>query len=459
LLRILLVEDDPDVRSALAAALEGAGHLVSTAGDGALAVERLGVTAFDLVISDMRLPRLDGLAVFRRARETAPRTDVILMTSFANVPDAVDALKAGAHDYLVKPFDLDELVIRVRILSEKRALAWELEGARARLAAIDTGDAAIVGETPPMARLLDRLATVAASDAPVLVTGESGTGKELIARRLHARSGRPTGPFVAVNCAAFPETLLEAELFGYEKGAFTGAARRREGRFKAADGGTLFLDEIGEMPMSAQAKLLRVLQDRRIEPLGTNESVAVDVRIVSATNRDLKKSIAEGRFREDLYYRVNVIGLHIPPLRERPGDLRLLVAHFLKRFTPPGAEVPDISLRAWQALAAYPFPGNVRELSHAMNHAAILSRGATIELEHLPEDVAALASETSPEARAVTLLAVAMKQFERRQLLQALAVAEGKRSRAAELLGISRKNLWEKLRAHDISGSDFDDGA
>jgi DNA-binding NtrC family response regulator len=455
LLRILLVEDDDDVRAALRDALRGAGHEVLGLADGREAVERLEVTAFDVVVSDLRLPRVSGLDVFRRARMTSPRTDVILITSFANVPEAVDALKAGAHDYLVKPFDPDVLVIRLASLAEKRSLAEELESARARLAS--GADDVIVGESPQIVRLLDRLGTVAASEASVLVTGESGTGKELVARRLHQRSGRALGPFVAVNCAAFPDTLLEAELFGYERGAFTGAAKRRDGRFKAAHGGTIFLDEIGDMPMPAQAKLLRVLQDRRIEPLGTNESVPVDVRIVSATNRDLKKAIAEGRFREDLYYRVNAIGLHIPPLRDRPGDLTLLLRHFLARFSPPGAASPEISVRAWQALSVYPFPGNVRELSHAAHHALILSRGQTINLQHLPDDIVELATSAAAANLEVTPLAAAVKRFERAHLLKALAVAGGKRARAAELLGISRKNLWEKLRAHDLSGSDVDD--
>jgi len=300
------------------------------------------------------------------------------------------------------------------------------------------------------------IATVAPSDAPVLVVGETGTGKELVARRLHARSQRASGPFVAVNCAAFPETLLEAELFGYERGAFTGAVKRREGRFKGADRGTLFLDEVAEMPLPAQAKLLRVVQDGVIEPLGTNTGIRVDVRLVSATNRNLKKAIAEGRFREDLYYRLHGVGLHLPALRERPGDLPLLVAHFLARSTPTGRPPPEIALQAWQALSTYPFPGNVRELAHAVQHAAILSRGGAILLEHLPDDIVKVAT-TGHVPRTVAPLAAVLKQAEREHLLKALAIADGKRVRAAELLGISRKNLWEKLRAHGIADSDLDE--
>jgi len=388
-LRILLVEDDPDIRHAVLDALGEAGHEVVPLADGAAALERISAELFDVVVTDVRLPKVDGLAVFRHARHVSPRTEVILMTSYGAVEDAVAALKQGAHDYLTKPFDVEELVIRIRGIAAKRALERELDEARAQLAG--AADGAIVGASPALRRLLDRLTTVADSDAPVLITGETGTGKELVARRIHARSPRASGPFVAVNCAAFPETLLEAELFGHERGAFTGAVKKREGRFKAADGGTLLLDEIAEMPLQAQAKLLRVLQDGVIEPLGTNASVHVDVRIVSATHRDLRRRVAEGAFREDLFYRLNVVGLHIPPLRERPGDLPLLANHFLRAYLPPGADLPQISVRAWQALSTYPFLGNVREFAHAIQHAVVLARGGAIDVEHLPDDIARVA--------------------------------------------------------------------
>ncbi len=379
------------------------------------------------------------------------------MTSFATVGDAVAALKEGAYDYLTKPFDLDELIVKVGAIAKKRALVRELEAARARLAGAH--DVPIVGQSPVMARLLERIDTVAPSDASVLLSGESGTGKELVARRVHARSPRAGAPFVAINCGAFPETLIEAELFGHERGAFTGAVKKRVGRFKAAHGGTLFLDEIGETPLPTQAKLLRAVQSGVIEPLGTNESEKVDVRVVAATNRDLRRAIAEGRFREDLYYRLHVVGVHLPPLRERQGDLSLLLHHFLTRFVPAGARPPDVSVAAWQALSAYPFPGNVRELEHAIKHAVVLSRGGVIEREHLPDDIVQVASVTARDGRTIGPLAAVLKQAEREHLLKALAIADGKRTRAAELLGISRKNLWEKLRAHGISDSDFDDAS
>ncbi len=459
MLRVLVVEDDPDIRSAVSDGLRDAGHDVVAVADGQLGLEQVLSTTFDVVVTDVRIPRLDGVALFHKTRDVAPATAVILMTSFATATEAVAALKQGAHDYLTKPFDVEELVIRVRAIAEQKALRDALADARAQLAG--AAGPAIVGASPAITRLLELLSTVAESDAPVLITGESGTGKELVARRLHALSGRSAKPFVAVNCAAFPETLLEAELFGHERGAFTGAAKKREGRFRAAHGGTLLLDEVAEIPLPAQAKLLRVLQEGTFEPLGSDVAVRVDVRVVSATHRDLKERIAQGSFREDLYYRLDGINLHVPPLRDRGSDLPLLVNHLLTLFSRPPApdgRVQELTLDAWRALSVYPFPGNVRELGHAIQHAVVLSRGGTIELEHLPPDIRTVASAAAaPGSGQVRPLAAVVKQMEREHILHALAVAQGKRTRAAELLGISRKNLWEKLHSHGISDSDIDE--
>ena len=307
-----------------------------------------------------------------------------------------------------------------------------------------------------MARLLGRIDTMATSDAPVLITGETGTGKELVARTLHRLSNRRDRPFMAVNCSAFPESLLEAELFGHERGAFTGAVRKRDGRFKAADGGTLLLDEIAEVPLAAQAKLLRVLEEGAIEPLGTNTSVPVDVRVISATHRNLAELIGQGRFREDLYYRINVLDVAIPALRDRQGDLALLCQHFLASFSAVVTDPPSISPRAWAALSRHPFPGNVRELAHAIEHAVVLARGAReIDLEHLPATLVGALPEAGDDA-GPRPLAVAIKEFERQYLLRTLHLAQGSRKHAAELLGISRKNLWQKLRAHGIAAADID---
>jgi DNA-binding NtrC family response regulator len=455
-LRVLVADDDADVRAAVVDALQAAGHDVTAASDGAEALERLQGTSFDVLVADVRMPKLDGLSLFRRTRPLPSRPDVVLMTSFGSVDDAVRALKEGARDYLTKPFDPDELMVRVGGIAERRALEGQLASARLQLAA--ASDTTLVGESPSMRRMLDRVDTVASSDVPVLLTGETGTGKELVARRIHAHSPRAAGPFVAVNCAAFPETLLEAELFGHARGAFTGAARAREGRFAAADRGTLLLDEVAEMPLAAQAKLLRVLQDARVEPLGTNASVQVDVRVLSATHRDLRRRIAEGLFREDLYYRLRGVEVHLPPLRDRPGDLPLLVEYFLRKHAAHGSTPPEVTVAAWRALTAHPFLGNVRELGHAMQHAVVLARGGPIDVDQLPDDLAHVARE-GDDAGGLKPLAQVLKRAEREHLLRALSVAGGKRMRAAELLGISRKNLWEKLRAHGLSDSDVDDDA
>src|SRR5262249_5216138 len=333
-----------------------AGHRVSLASNGAEGLALISSNVFDVMICDIRLPKVDGLTLFRRVRQESPGTDVILITAHAAVADAVAALKEGAYDYITKPFDIDEIILQMERIGAQRALKRELEPARAERSqrkAGPNGARAIVRRSPPSLRLADRVATTAQSAAPVVITGESGPGQELIARTLHGRSARSAKPFIAVNCAAFPETLLEAELFGHERGAFTGAVKRRDGRFKAADGGTLLLDEVAEVPLPAQAKLLRVLQEGTVEPLGTNEGTRVDVRIISATHRNLKEGVAEGLFREDLYYRLNALNIDTPPLRERKGDLPLLVQFFLKKLGKQGVAAPRLSQAAWAALAQF----------------------------------------------------------------------------------------------------------
>ncbi len=460
-LRILVVEDDRDVREAVVTSLRDEGDDVVACAEATAAIEELQRRAFDLVISDVRLPgRLSGMDVLHAARSSVGGSapEVVLMTSFADVRQVVAALQAGARDYLTKPFEIDELLVRVGHVREKRRLEEELERARQRLGEAGGLERVLVGECPAMVRLRDRIATVAPSDLPVLVSGESGTGKELVARAIHDLGPRRAGPFVAVNCAAFPESLLEAELFGYERGAFTGAQKKRAGRFQAASGGTLFLDEVGEMPLAAQVKLLRAAQDGRVTPLGSDEPIATDVRIVSATNRDLRAMIGEKAFREDLYYRLAGVLVHVPPLRDRSGDVPLLVEHFLRLHASAkgSGALPQVDVDAWSVLRKHPYPGNVRELAHAVEHAIVMSRGEVIRREHLPEDMTREArGETGSET--VLPLSQSMKRFEREQLLGALAASGGKRTKAAELLGISRKNLWEKLKAHDISDSDVDD--
>ena len=469
---ILLIDDEPDVRQPLKDVLTDAGHVVVEASDGKKASALLQQTVFDVILSDVRLPSVDGLALLRTVRRNAPLTDFILMTAFADVGQAVAALKEGASDYLIKPFDLDELLHHIARIDSTRSMRRELVEAR-RALLLRAPSNRLVGQSAQMLKLKSRIEMIAPSEAATLIMGESGTGKELVARSLHERSLRCTKPFVAVNCAAFPETLIEAELFGFERGAFTGAVKRREGRFRAADGGTLFLDEIAELPPSAQAKLLRVLQDGTVEPLGTDVPVKVDVRVISATHRNLRAHVEQRLFREDLFYRINVLDLSLPPLREREGDLAMLIQFFLDGFPRvdgAGQRVlPVLSSDAYAALSAYRFPGNVRELAHAIEHAVVLAGGAEITLDHLPAviAVAAPASIRVPSVReatngatnaatnaatpaAVGPLVAAAREFEKGHLRRAVAATGGKRVKAAEMLGISRKSLWEKLRMYDL---------
>jgi DNA-binding NtrC family response regulator len=456
LLEILVADDEPSVRAALADAIAAQGHRVTEAGDGAEAVACVLRRVYDAAFVAMQLGKIDGLTVVRRIRRDSPRTTVVAVSRVPHVAEAVTVMRAGAEDYVGKPIHPEALVARtLGGIVERRALDEELRQARARL---PPGHLAVelVGRSPAMVQLMERIGIVARSEAPVLIAGESGTGKELVARLLHLGSARKPQPFIAVNCAALPESLLEAELFGHERGAFTGAIKKRDGRFKLADGGTLFLDEVGEIPAAAQAKLLRVLQEGTIEPLGSSTAFPVNVRILAATHQNLKQLIAAGRFREDLYYRLNVLDLAIPPLRERPGDLPLLLEYFLRRFTQNGNELPSVTPRAYAALARYPFPGNVRELAHAVERAVVLSRGREIDVEHLPPDISGWTVDPGDPAD-LRPLAAAMADFERSYILRALSLTGGRKTRAAELLGISRKNLWEKLRAHHIVGYERDE--
>jgi DNA-binding NtrC family response regulator len=442
MLDILLIDDEADIRLPLGEALRDLGHRVSLAADGGEAMRCLDHQTFHLVMSDVRLPKVDGFTILRRVRAERPETYVVLMTAFGTIQEAVAAVKETAVDYVTKPFELPEILGIVHRIDERWRLLRELAEARAQLAA-DHAEHVIEGRSPAMVHLRSQIMAIASSSAAVLLAGESGTGKELAARMIHANSERRDRAFVPVNCAAVPATLIEAELFGHERGAFTGAVKRREGRFKAADGGTLFLDEIAEMPMEVQAKLLRVLQDGAFEPIGTSTTIQVDVRLISASNRDLKAMVAEGRFRQDLYYRIKVFELPLPPLRQRLVDLPVLVEQFLREFTAEGQRPPTIAPAAWAALQTHSYPGNVRELRHAIQHATILAQGLQIEPHHLPVEFRG--GVAAPSAGAVEPLALAMAQFEKRYIERTLETTSGERTRTAELLGISRKNLWEKM--------------
>jgi two-component system, NtrC family, response regulator AtoC len=443
-LRILLVDDEPDLYLAIGEVLRDAGHEVHTAHDGEQALQLMTSLTVDVVMTDIRLPKLDGLSLFRLVRERWPATIVILVTAFAEVHDAIAAVREGAHDYLRKPLTSEDIARRIERISAQVSIQRQLCKARLQLARLD-GSQQIVGRSAIMCQMMDRLNTIAASDASVLLLGETGTGKELVARALHDRSPRHGKPFVAVNCASFPDTLLEAELFGHERGAFTGAVARRSGRFQAAHGGTLLLDEVGDMSIALQVKLLRVLEDHAIEPLGTNSSIPVDVRVIAATHRNLRQMIKAGLFREDLYYRLNVLSLDLPPLRARDGDLPLLAQYFLNKFHRRGRPPARVSPAAWSALSAFDFPGNVRQLGHAIEHATVMAGEGEIEPRHLPaEIIAGPGAVTIP--RAVQTLQVAKEEFARQYMRRVLADNDGKRGEALKILGISRKHLWEKLR-------------
>jgi DNA-binding NtrC family response regulator len=449
MLNILLVDDEPDLRLSLGQVLRDEGHAVDVAPDGEAAMARLAAHPFHLVVSDVRLPKVDGLTLLRQIRREFPSTEVLLMTAYGSIGDAVTAMKDSAVDYLTKPFNVDDLVTLVDRIDDRRKLRDEHARARLEMEG-GPGEARLIGRAPAILQLMEKVDAVADTQAAVLLTGESGTGKELVARMLHDRSHRRDRPMVVVNCAAVPPSLIEAELFGHERGAFTGAVRKRDGRFKSADGGTLFLDEIGETPLETQAKLLRVLQEGELVPVGSNTPIKVDVRLVSATNRDLKAMVAEGRFREDLYYRVKVFDLVLPPLRERRGDLPLLVEQFLREFHPGAQELPALSPSAWAALRDYAFPGNVRELRHAIQHASILARGGEIDVQHFPPEISGKPAAEGEAGSRAHSLSEAMEEYEKELILRTIKGTGEKRQRAAKLLGISRKSLWKKLTKYGL---------
>ncbi|MBI5496153.1 MAG: sigma-54-dependent Fis family transcriptional regulator [Deltaproteobacteria bacterium] len=446
--RLLLVEDDRVVRVTLRDALVDAGYQVDACADGNAGWAAAQRESFDIVLCDVRLPGLDGIALMRRLREADPGLAVVLMTAYADYKDAVEVMRAGARDYVVKPFEMEELLLRLGRVRRERELSAQMEQA-ARGPGAATG--AIRGDSPATRLLLDRIDAAAVSDVSVLITGETGTGKEVCAHMIHQASHRAEKPFVAVNCAAIPENLLESELFGHEKGAFTGAERRREGRFGVADGGILFLDEVGELPVSQQAKLLRALESGTFEPVGSSTSRTVDVRILAATNRNLQEAVEAGTFRQDLFYRLNVVDIRMPPVRERRADIPALVAEILESIARRlGRAVPELDPGAVAALVTYDYPGNVRELIHALERAVALARGGGIRVEHLPRAMVVqgpaheLAVPT--ETGQVEPLGQAVERFEKEYIQRVLTKVEGHKGRAAQALGISRKSLWQRLK-------------
>ncbi len=436
--RVLVVDDQKNMRATTALVLRQAGYEVAEAEDGSAAIQRLQGEAFDVVLTDLRMGAVDGIEVLRSALEASPSTQVIVMTAYGTIESAVEAIRRGANDYLSKPFKEDELLLRVAKALEKRRLLGEVS-----LLAGDFreryGLGNIVGRSTILRELLDRVVRVAPTDSTVLITGESGTGKELVARALHSASRRSQKPFVPVNCAAITETLLESELFGHAKGAFTGAVRARRGLFEEANGGTLFIDEVGETAPGFQSKLLRALQDGEIRRVGESAPIRVDVRVVAATNQDLKKAIAEKRFREDLFYRLNVVPLRLPPLRERTEDIPLLAAHFLARYNQRTGGRRTLAPEALSQLVAHTWPGNVRELENMIEQAAALSAGPEIRASDV------LLDGSPPEPGGHTL-ADAVEAAERRSIEAAIGRCDGDLGRVAAELGVSSTTLWRKMK-------------
>jgi two-component system NtrC family response regulator len=445
--RILVVDDEPAQRELVGGFLRKHGFDVAEVGGGREAVARFKLEPFDLVLTDQRMPDLSGLEVLAAVRSTSPETAVVIITAYGTIETAVSAVKAGAADYLTKPLNLDDLLHRVHRVRERQRLVAENRELREALAERHRVDG-IIGDSGRMQEVLSLVRRVAPSDATVLIRGESGTGKELIARALHYASPRAAGPLVKVNCAALAESLLETELFGHEKGAFTGAVGSRKGRFELADGGSIFLDEIGDLPRHLQVKLLRVLQEREFERVGSSRPIKVDVRLLAATHRNLEALVREGRFREDLYYRINVVTIMLPPLRERREDLPPLIEHFLRAFAGKnGKTVRGLTREAREALLRYDYPGNIRELENLMERAVVLTRDDVIGREDLPLALEVPASESGDEAG----LIAAVEGLERRMIREALAKADGTQTRAAELLGISERVLRYKLKKYGLS--------
>ncbi len=456
---ILVAEDDRTIRRNLVLLLEAEGFRVLDAADGDAALACIRADRPDAVLLDLKMPRRDGLSVLAELGPALADLPVIVVTALGGSAAAIEAMRRGAYDYLSKPFDLDEVLITLRRALRQKELAAEVAALRARIEDHDetagtagVEEAELVGQGAAMREVFKSIGRAAATEAPVLILGESGTGKELVAAALHRHSGRAAGPFIRVNCGALPEGLIESELFGHERGAFTGADRQRPGRFERAAGGTLFLDEVGELPRAAQAKILRVLQQREFERVGGTETLQSDARVVSATHRDLPKEVAAGRFREDLYYRLNVARIVIPPLRDRSEDIPSLAVHILRRMERNhGWRALSLSPEALAALRERPWPGNVRQLENILARAAIAARGRAILPEHLDADEPADPLIPAPGGPAETLpLRALLAEVERRAIHRAMLACDGNRTKTADRLGISRRQLFDKIREYDL---------
>lgn len=444
---ILIVDDEPIQRGILAGYLKKHGHAVYEAGSASQAIETLKNRAMDIVLTDYKMPDRTGFDLLKETHALNPEITVVLLTAFGTIEGAVAAMREGAYDYLTKPIDLEELDLLIQRIEERGRLISENRLLKEQLAE-RFSFAGIISQSAAMEATLNTAGRVALSKAPILIRGESGTGKELVAKAIHFASARKEKPFVAVNCAALNENILESELFGHEKGAFTGADRQRQGRFEAADGGTLFLDEIGDIPLSTQVRLLRVLQEQQFERVGGTETLSVDVRVIAATHKDLESMIRLGSFREDLFYRLNVVAIDLPPLRNRREDIPPLLEDFLQRYAHENKRKKTaFSREAWELLLRYDFPGNVRELQNIVQRAVILSRGETITTNDLPAIVKERKGEKELAAlQKPTSLPERVEQLEKELVLEALRRSSGNQSQAAAELGISERNLRYRLK-------------
>ncbi len=450
---ILIVDDEQSYRQLLSLVFEEQGNTIRTAMNGRQALEAIQAEPADIIISDVKMPDMDGIEMLRAVRETLPDLGVILMTAFASVETAREAFKLGADDFIQKPFDVEELKLIVRKTLEKQELVNEnraFKRAQRERGSVKN----IIGTSTKMQAIFQMIETVAEVQSTILLTGESGTGKELVARAIHDLSPRAEKPFISINCGAFTETLLESELFGYIKGAFTGANTNRKGLFEAAHGGTIFLDEIGEMTPAMQVKLLRVLQERRVRPVGAHEEMAIDARVIAATNRDLKRMSEEGTFREDLFYRISVIPIDLPPLREKPEDIPQLIEHFMKKFCAQTGKDLTISPKATQLLENYAWHGNVRELEHTIERAVALERSAEIQPEQLSDHITNYnpqrinAEFDLPESG--INLTTHLENLEKTYVVEALRTTAGNQTKAAELLQMPVRSLRHLLDKHNI---------
>jgi two-component system response regulator AtoC len=452
--RVLVVDDETNMRHMLQVLLTKAGYFADTAGDGFEALEKLEKGEFDLVLCDLKMPRMDGMTFLNQAREKFPEGTFIMMSAYGNIDDALESMKIGAYDYISKPFKTDEVLLTLKKAEERERLKAENLSLQKRINRIEQkySFGNIIARSEAMCHVFDLVGKVAGHKTTILVTGESGTGKDLIARAIHQSGNRATAPMVSINCGGIPESLLESELFGYKRGAFTDAVRDKPGRFEEADGGTLFLDEIGEMPLSLQVKLLRVLQEGEITPLGGVGSKKIDVRVIAATSKDLRKEVDAEKFREDLFYRINVMAIHLPALRERRGDIPLLVGYFIEMFNKKlNKDIEGLSSEAMPILMGYQWPGNIRELENVIERAVLLARGRWITPEDLPPSVTSDQSVPSsfiPDG--ILSIKRASKIVERDLIYKALELTGGNRSHAAKILEISRPKLISKIKDYKL---------